>query len=233
MKCICLPKNNETELVEIGKEFGYESFIFLYELKSKKNLIEIKTKLAKSLDVNYKVGIFFKPQNVSEIEKFNKALFIEADFICAEAHEEKLVRAIVSQLKIDMIVNIATSSGKDATHYRRSGVNQVIAKLAKSNKLIYGVSFSNILSDSKRYRLLGRIMQNQRIFSKFKVPVEINCFAKNRWEIRSKDDLYSFAKVLKVKTLKKDFGEKIKQYIRKKSNYRTRKLVRPGVKIVD
>jgi len=93
--------------------------------------------------------------------------------------------------KTDIITSLETSLDKDKTHYKESGLNQVLCKLAKKNKIAIAFNFNNILNAKKRYLILGRIMQNIRLCRKYKIPMIIASFANDRYDMRNPRDLIS------------------------------------------
>lgn len=107
-------------------------------------------------------------------------------------------RELIESKKADVIYEFEQEQRKDHTHFRNSGINQVIAKLMKDKKVIYGISFNQILKASPKEQavLLGRMMQNIRIFRKYKVSMIVGSFASNPYEMRDFKDLVSFAKTL-------------------------------------
>ena len=110
---------------------------------------------------------------------------------------EKNNRALLEK-GVKYITGLSTDEGKEHTHYRRSGVNQVLAKLAKEHGTTYIINFARILNSENRALLIGRIMQNVRIFKKYKVPIKVCSLAKVASELRSESDLEAFGRVLGV-----------------------------------
>jgi len=83
---------------------------------------------------------------------------------------------------------------KDHTHYRRSGLNQVLCKIATKKNVRITFSFASILGATreKRALILGRIMQNIRLCQKYKTPMKIASFATEPYQMRSPHDLAAF-----------------------------------------
>jgi len=231
---IQIPLNNEAKLIEESKRIGIKQVIFLYPFKKKQDLVAQKKKNNSLKGIKISTGILLKPQAVSEISRFPKSLYFEADFIACQSTSEKVIRAIVSQPKIDLLVNPETDTGKDHTHYRYSNVNQVIAKLSKENDLAYGVDFHRLLSLDSRIKLLGRIMQNIRIFQKYKVPLVIASFASKPEDIRNPKDLSALLRVLgsSYKESKLAIKQNLLAILERKEQRRSPEYVRPGVKVV-
>jgi len=140
-------------------------------------------------------AVVFQPRNVAD---FKKLKFLPDTLVLGSAQDEKLIRRLLEDKRIDGLINIESSTGREHTHYRRSGVNQVIAKIARENGKFYCMDFSRILQTPiyNRYILLGRMVQNIRIFQKYRVPIAIASFASNKYELRNRDALESFVRVL-------------------------------------
>jgi len=81
---------------------------------------------------------------------------------------------------------------------RRSGLNQVLCKLAAKNNVAIGFDFSYLLNSSgkERARILGRMSQNVRFCKKYKVKMVFSSFARNKYELRSENYLKIFSKIL-------------------------------------
>ena len=95
--------------------------------------------------------------------------------------------------RIDMVVSSERISGKDFIHYRNSGLNQVLCKLAKKNNITLGFNFNDILKGKPN---MGRMMQNVRLCRKYKVRMVLASFASSIYEMRNPKDLMSFGKCI-------------------------------------
>lgn len=107
-------------------------------------------------------------------------------------------RNLIESKKAEMIYEFEQEKRKDATHFRSSGMNQVLAKLMKYKNVDYGLSFNQVLAASKeeKARLIGRIMQNIRLCKKYNVSVIIGSFARQPFEMRDYTDLMAFTRSL-------------------------------------
>ena len=145
-------------------------------------------------------------------------------FDCS-SKDSGVIRKVFEDKKIDLVFNLELNNKKDHTHFVNSGLDQVLCKLAKKHGKIVCFSFGSLLnvSNFKRSRLLGRIIQNIRFCKKYKVKIAIASFAKNAKEMRYYHDLIALLIVLKAQTSDaknalKNVYEKIKENKFKKSD---------------
>ncbi|UCD03814.1 MAG: hypothetical protein JSW73_04720 [Candidatus Woesearchaeota archaeon] len=211
---ICIPKNNEKELIEIAKELGYSGIVFLYPPK--------KTKEVKSGDFEVYTGLLVKGKNISKIKKKD----LGENIIVAQGDgSEEVNRAILSNKNVDIIIDVSSAKGKEHTHYRKSTLNQVLAKQALKSKITYAINFNRILNEKERIKLIGRVKQNIQIFQKSKVTIIICSFATNKNELRNYSDLVSFARTLGAKKV-----NPVEEIIRKKIDPN---FISEGVRVIN
>src|SRR3989344_1024915 len=131
---ICIPKNNEEELLKRAKELGYSEIVFLYGFKSKAEILNKKNEIKKvKSGLKVYVGAFILARSVSDIKKLQN-LYLDADLIAVSAQNEELVRLAAETPFVDVIFGVTTSVGKDHFQYRRSNFNAVIANIMKEHK---------------------------------------------------------------------------------------------------
>jgi len=120
------------------------------------------------------------------------------DVLIKEGGTDTQNRAFVSDPSIDILMNPELKQTKDTVHQRRSGLNHVLAKLAKRHHLAIGFGFASLLhtKDVARAQILGRMRQNVRICRQFKVPMVVCSYASNVKELRGAKDLLSFARLI-------------------------------------
>lgn len=107
-------------------------------------------------------------------------------------------RKYVSDSSNDILMNPELKSVGDKVHYRRSGLNQVLAKLAKQNDVAIGFGFSFVLNAKgvDRGKVIGRMKQNVRICRKSKTKMIVCSYANSVKEMRGAKDLLAFARVI-------------------------------------
>jgi RNase P/RNase MRP subunit p30 len=106
--------------------------------------------------------------------------------------DEKRNRKAVEDKKTDILLSPEEGAKKDFMHSRNSGLNQILCKIARQNKVGIGFSFNKILNTSgmERAQILGRMMQNVVLCRKYKVQMFIVNHTKT--DKREKGDLRSF-----------------------------------------
>jgi hypothetical protein len=174
---IVFPNKNEEEFIEMSKKLGMAGIIFAY--KNKNEFYEKKT------DIPAINALIAEPKNIMKAKQLN------APAICT-ASREAIERGA------NIVFGFELLEEKEHTHYRKSGLNQVLCKIAADKKVAIGFSFTTILNSygQKRAQLLGRIMQNITFCQKYKTPMKIASFATNPYEMRAPADLTAFFKNL-------------------------------------
>jgi len=90
--------------------------------------------------------------------------------------------------KPDIVFGFEFVEPYDSLHYRRSGLNQVLCKIANEKDVAFGIPFS-MFSNSKQ---LGRLKANIKMMQKYKNKVIIASFAHSPYEMRAFHELLSF-----------------------------------------
>ncbi len=118
--------------------------------------------------------------------------------IVVQGGDDKINRAAVENKKVDILLSPEKNDKKDFMFSRRSGLNQVLCKLAAKNNVAIGFDFSYLLNSSgkERAKILGRMRQNYRFCKKYKVKMVFSSFARNKYELRSNDFLRVFERIL-------------------------------------
>ena len=140
--------------------------------------------------------VFFKDK------KIENQLGIETQFAkefnIVQGGDDKVNRKAVEDKKVDILLSPEKNNKKDLMFSRRSGLNQVLCKLAAKNGVAIGFDFSYLLNSSgrERSRILGRMRQNVRLCRKYKIKMIFSCFARNKYELRSDDLMKVFERIL-------------------------------------
>jgi len=88
-------------------------------------------------------------------------------------NDDELNRKVLEKLPIQiLLINLAKR--KDRMKQRDSGLNQVLAKLAKKNIIIIGINLDEIIKSEKKQKaeILSRVRQNIKLCNKYKVRMK-------------------------------------------------------------
>ena len=177
---IVFPAKNEVRFIHVASLLGYDGICLAYSTK------EFSQKKIDELQLNSPIKIY----GAIKTTKTNKKT--KTNIIISEAKDEKYNRNILEKGKINIIFNIENQTGQDFIHHRNSGLNHIICKAASESNSAIGVSFSNLLNQKSKSRLIGRINQNISLCKKYKTKIVLASFAKDPSELRSPTDLRSF-----------------------------------------
>ena len=128
-----------------------------------------------------------------EFEELGKKLGFSRVISIDERFFKNPDRNIFERKKSVVVYNLEEQK-RDFIHFRNSGLNQVLCKLAKKNNIAVAFNFNLVLNNDEmsRSQILGRMMQNVRFCRKYKVNTVIASFASKPEEMRSAHDLISF-----------------------------------------
>ncbi len=110
--------------------------------------------------------------------------------------DDKINRSALENKKVDILLSPELNDKKDSFHYRKSGLNQVLCKLAKKNDIAIGFDFSLLLRTEERAKILGRMFFNYKLCKKYKVKMIFSNFSKSKFEQRNKDCMRVFERIL-------------------------------------
>jgi hypothetical protein len=165
---IVLPKNNEKAFIIMAEKLGLKGLVFLYSAKPKDlTTLQASTKLKLYIAGNKKGNI----------------LVVKG----------RDIRHVLEKGNTDLVYGVEESNEKDSMHYRRSGLNQVLCKIATSKKRIIALSLSSILSTNgiTRSILMGRMIQNIKLCRKYKTTMALCTFATTQYGLRTSHDVQS------------------------------------------
>ena len=129
------------------------------------------------------------------LDKLRKKINQDKGLIIVRGINDKVNRASLENKKVKILLSPEYGRKNDSLHFRNSGLNQVLCKLAKKNNIAIGFNLSDILNNDKlaKINIVGKMMQNVRLCRKYKVRMIVGSFAKDKYELRSIDSLKAFA----------------------------------------
>lgn len=185
------PKNNEKEFLEIAKKLRTKELYLIYPFQKNIKPLETKIRELQSITkIKLNLGLIANQKDIPKAKN-------KCKFILTESTEKD--QYTLEKLKPNLLFNLEKDERKDKTHYRLSGLNQVLCKLANKNKITIAFSFEQILKEKNKPQLLGRIIQNLRFCKKYKVNTIIRSFASNPYNLKSIKQLESLKRILNSK----------------------------------
>ena len=186
MPDIIFPNKNEKEFLEIAEKLNKKELYLIYPYKKNiQNYKKIIDSLKQTTKIKLKLGLISTPNTITKAKN-------ACDFVIVESSEQN--QHVLEKQKPNLIFDLEQTGRKDRMHYRSSGMNQVLCKIAVKNKITIAFSFSTLLNSpkQKRIQILGRMMQNIRFCKKYKVNALFASFAKTPFEMRTNlEALYS------------------------------------------
>ncbi|MBI2665944.1 hypothetical protein HYX12_04950 [Candidatus Woesearchaeota archaeon] len=161
-----------TEIEQLSKELGFSHCLFLDQMC----LIK---------ETNKKVIL----------EKINLAKKQKKLTICQTMNED-ILRFVLERTAVDMVIGMEHIHSHDSVHYVRSGLDQVVCKIAAANNKIIAFSFQDLLHARNRSQLMARISFNLSLCKKYHVKTLFSNFLHRKEELRSRKDLEAFLRVL-------------------------------------
>ena len=84
---------------------------------------------------------------------------------------DELNRKVLEKLPIQILL-INLEDKKDYQKQRDSGFNQVMAKIAKKNKIQIGINFDELISSKNKEKIISRVIQNIKLCNKYKIQMK-------------------------------------------------------------
>ncbi|MFH1327031.1 MAG: RNase P subunit p30 family protein [archaeon] len=108
----------------------------------------------------------------TNFEKARKKIRESKAQIIFSSDDDELNRKILEKEKINILL-LNQKNRKDFSKQRNSGLNQVMAKIAKKNNIAIGINLDEILNSKPKEKsdILGRIRQNIKLCNKSKLEM--------------------------------------------------------------
>ena len=150
------PKRNEQDFIQEAERLNFKELVFLYEQPKgvptsfPRSKVKIRTALLCS-----------NPGRAASLAK-------KADFICA-----KLSRGFSETRYVHLLFHAEQCEKPDNVHFRRSEMNQVLAKILTEKSKMYLFDWSTVVQSKEPWVILGRMMQNARLCNKYGVSCAV------------------------------------------------------------
>lgn len=108
-------------------------------------------------------------KNFSRLKEFVKRE--KGKEIIFTSSDDDLNRKVAEKLPVQIII-IPLSDRRDYTKQRDSGLNEVVAKIFKKNKISLGFRVNELIDSKHKDRILSRLKQNIKICARLKVQIK-------------------------------------------------------------
>lgn len=154
----------DKNIEKIAKDKGYSKIFFIKEINSIDNKEYAENEKYNSCLID-----------IEHLETLRRAIDkaeSKFNFIFVLGLDDQINRVALENRKVKGLVSPEFNRKFDYIHYRNSGLNHVLVKIAKENKkmMIQDISFMQGASDKKiKAQILGKILQNYMLARKFKL----------------------------------------------------------------
>ncbi|RAP51600.1 MAG: hypothetical protein BZ138_04805 [Methanosphaera sp. rholeuAM270] len=172
----------EEEILETLEEFGFKGACIFYDSKNylENNLKEEFEEINESTKLDLYHGIVIDESNPQLLRKEVQRHYKKVDLIMANGGDESLNRTICETPQIDII-------NHPYLNKRNSGINQVIAKLLKTNNITVNINLKDILEHRGFYRAktINKINQLLLLQRKFDFRCTISSGSTSFFDVKS------------------------------------------------
>lgn len=180
---LVFPSGNEPALVEMAKRLGFDKLFLCYPLDDPL-IAQRKGEIQALCDENLQVEFAIMIKNQTEV---NKAKRLTKHIIAPSKQE------LFEDKRIPYLLGFGNSRKPDFIHHRRGGLTQVHVNSAKRTNKTLLVDIGSLLqSDVSNETLIGRLMQNNKLFRKYGCAVRAVSCAKSALGMRAPKDLENF-----------------------------------------
>jgi RNase P/RNase MRP subunit p30 len=180
---LVFPKNNEEHLAQMAIRLGITHLIFCYGLKDpllKSRQKEVAMLAHDKLSTEFAV-LVTNQQEVSKARTLTRSIIGIAK---PEMFEDK---------RVGYIIDMEMGKRDDFIHHRNSGLSQVFIEQAKRTEKVLLVNMNNLITNAlPQPILLGRIMQNNDFYKKYRPDVLVVSGAREPLQMRPPRDMQAF-----------------------------------------
>ena len=210
-----------------AKGLGYSGICFSEYYEGRSQLAKLKADIAKA-QKKTKIDILlgFEARNTKELRKLVEIRRMY-DVLMARGGDLTMNRIAVETKEVDILTH--------PEHNRYDcGMNHVMARLAKKNKVAIEINFREILTSTKktRSRILASMNDNIKLAKKYKMSIILCSGAISHWELKDPLSMVSMANQfgLELKDAKESLSKVPDDIIKLAKERKSEKWVMPGVR---
>ena len=136
------------------------------------------------------LGIDASSPGASEMKKTVLSVRKHAEIVVVRGGTEELNRAAVETPEIDILLNHDVNG--------RSGINHVLAKLARENNVAIGFDMNQLMTSYRLGRIqeFSSMIETAQAVRKYKTPFVLTSGARDAWDLRSASELLALGRQL-------------------------------------
>lgn len=210
-----------------AEALGYATICFSEFYEGRAQLEKIKAEIVKAEKKSgVEVLLGLEAGNLKELRRLIDMRYM-FDVLLVHGGDLRMNRAAVETKEVDIL-----------THPERkrydSGLNHVMAKLARKNRVAIEINFNEILNSTKktRSRIMGYMSDNIALAKKYKMPIVVCSGAKSHWDMRDPLSLASMAVQLgmPLKDAKESVSKTLEAIVKEIKKRKSGDWVMPGVR---
>lgn len=221
-------KSTIEQIAERAKLLGFKGICFAEYFKNEKQISQLRKEI-QPIEKKEKIKIFlgFEARNLIELKKL-KNMRKKYDVLLVKGGDPDLNRKAVETKEVDIITH--PELGR-----KKSGLNHIMAKLAKKNKVAIEINFRQILQSYKgtRAHILKKMATNVMLCKKYNAPVVICSGGISHLHLKDPLILSSMGTLLglEIKESKKAISKTPENIIKMIKKRQDKKWIMPGVEL--
>ena len=221
---LCVRTPDAEKAIEIGEKLGLGMIGLVVSIEDIPKLKALADKRGWRKRPSIALGVEARAQKPGQVSKLVKSVRKSSQLIVARGGTDELNRAILEIPEVDVLISHDVQG--------RSGINHVLARLAKKNDISIGFDMNSLMVSYRlgRVREFSAMSETARIVRRFGAPFILTSGAMNPWDMRSPSELIAMGKQLGFTEAqaRKGLSDRI---IKKNRKRLSGKWIMPGVEI--
>ena len=217
-------RDTSGETLDMAGKLGWKGIGLLVPWEGKENLEKFRKSLGKA-KVDVSVGVIIGAKKASGMKKDVLKARPLAELVAVSGGDLEINRAALERPEVDILLN----PWKDRND---PGLDYVMARLGRKNRVSVMFGFNELLVSSKRgrVRVMSNLLAAAKLVRKHKAPFVLSSGAKGTFDLLAPSDSMSFGRVLGFRDpeIKRGLSG---QMVRENRKRLSGKWVMPGVEI--
>jgi ribonuclease P/MRP protein subunit RPP1 len=187
---LCVRAGEHEKALEIGKRLGLDMIGLIVPLGSLKALKRVQEERDWRLKPRLALGLDASADKPNQMRKNVQGMRRSVELVVVSGGTEELNRAAVETPEVDVLTNHDIGG--------RSGINHVLARLAKKNGVSIGFDMNQLMTSYRLGRIqeFSSMVESARQVRKAGTSFIITSGARDVWDMRSPSELIAFGRQL-------------------------------------